>query len=76
MALNFISAICGALTLVCLARSVALLPHDRTQAQREREPSEYSLLNSSCWRWLPPLLAVLACGLQLSFWGKCRRGHG
>jgi tetratricopeptide (TPR) repeat protein len=67
VALNLFSAVCGALTLMLLARSVALLPHDRTQAQREREQSEYSLLAIPL-AWLPPVLAVLACGLQLSFW--------
>jgi len=67
VALNAFTAVCGALTLLVLARSVAVLPHDRTQAQREREHSEYSLLTLPL-AWLPPLLAALACGLQLSFW--------
>jgi tetratricopeptide (TPR) repeat protein len=67
LALNAFAAICSALTLVLLARSVALLPHDRTHEQRQRERSEFSLLSIRL-SWLPPLLAVLVCGLQLTFW--------
>jgi tetratricopeptide (TPR) repeat protein len=67
LALNLFSAFCGALVLALLARSVALLPHDRTQAQRQRELSDYSLLTIKT-AWIPPLLAVLVCGLQMTFW--------
>ncbi len=67
LALNAFSAVCAALTLALLARSVALLPHDRTVAQRQRERSEFSLLSIPA-AWLPPLFAVLVCGLQLTFW--------
>ncbi|MEO5803507.1 MAG: tetratricopeptide repeat protein [Verrucomicrobiota bacterium] len=65
--LNFFAAICAALTLALLARSVALLPHDRTREQRQRETGKFSLLNVP-QSWLPPLVAVLICGLQLTFW--------
>lgn len=67
LALNLIEAVCAALALALLARSVALLPHDRTKDQRQLERSEFSLL-SIAQSWLPPVLAVLVCGLQLSFW--------
>jgi tetratricopeptide (TPR) repeat protein len=60
---------CAALTLALLARSVALLPHDRTNEQRLREPSEFSLLSIPT-AWLPPIFAVLVCGLQLTFWER------
>jgi tetratricopeptide (TPR) repeat protein len=67
LALNFFSAVCAALTLGLLARSVAILPHDRTEAERERERSDFSFL--TLWSaWLPPVLAVAACGLQFTFW--------
>ncbi len=67
IALNGLSAICAALTLMLLARSVALLPHDRTRDQRVRELSETGLLNG--FRTVvPQILAVLACGLQRTFW--------
>ena len=61
------SAVCAALTLGLLARSVALLPHDRTDAQRKREHSDFSFLTTGS-AWLPPVLAVLVCGLQMTFW--------
>ncbi len=65
--LNVFSTICSALTLALLARSVAILPQDRTREQRAFERSEYSFLSIRT-AWLPPVLAALVCGLQLSFW--------
>ncbi len=67
IALNLLSTLCAVLTLALLARSVALLPHDRTHEQRQREHGEFSLLSIPLV-WLPPVLAVLVCGLQLTFW--------
>jgi len=67
VALNLFSAVCAALTLGLLARSVAILPHDRTDAQREREHSVFSFLSTGS-AWLPPVFAVLVCGLQMTFW--------
>ena len=67
LATNFFSALCGALALAQLARSVALLPHDRTRDQREHATTKHSLLTIPL-AWLPPIFAVLVCGLQLSFW--------
>jgi len=67
LALNLFSAVCAVLTLALLARSVTLLPHDRTAQQRMREKSSAALLSMRT-AWLPPLLAVLVCGLQLTFW--------
>jgi tetratricopeptide (TPR) repeat protein len=67
LALNLFSAICAALTLGLLARSVALLPHDRTEEQRLRERNAFGLLSIRA-AWLPVVLAVVVCGLQLSFW--------
>src|ERR1019366_4835998 len=55
------------LSLALLARSVALLPHDRTHEQRQMEPGRNGLLSIPAG-WLPPVLAVLVCGLQLTFW--------
>jgi tetratricopeptide (TPR) repeat protein len=65
--LNLFSALCSGLTLALLARSVALLPHDRTRDQRHLERSDYSLLSIPV-AWVPPVLAVLVCGLQMTFW--------
>lgn len=71
--LNLFSAVCAAVTLGLLARSVTLLPHDRTQSQREREPNEHGLLSMRS-AWLPPVLAVVACGLQMTFWEQATNG--
>ncbi len=65
--LNLFTAVCSAFSLALLARSVALLPHDRTHEQRLRERSEFSLLSIPT-AWLPPVLAALVCGLELTFW--------
>jgi tetratricopeptide (TPR) repeat protein len=67
LALNVFSAVCGAATLGLLARSVAVLPHDRTEGERRRERSDFSFLTTGS-AWLPPVLAVAVCGLQLTFW--------
>jgi len=75
VALNLCSAVCAAATLGLLARSVALLPHDRTDAQRQRERSEFSFLTMGS-AWLPPVFAVAACGLQLTFWERATNFTG
>jgi tetratricopeptide (TPR) repeat protein len=67
VALNLFAAVCAALSLALLARSVALLPHDRTEDQRQQESSISGLLSIRT-AWLPPVLAALVCGLQLTFW--------
>lgn len=74
-ALNAFAAVCSALTLALLARSVALLPQDRTRDQRARLRDGSGLLDLPA-NWLPPLLAVLACGLQLSFWEHATAATG
>jgi len=66
-ALNLLAAVMAALTLALLARSVSLLPYDRTNETRLRERSEFSLLSIGL-AWVPAALACLALGLQLSFW--------
>lgn len=67
MALNIASAICAAAALGLLARTVALLPQNRTEAQRKREGSVFAFLTTPT-AWLPPVLAVAVCGLQFTFW--------
>ncbi|HTR40164.1 MAG TPA: DUF2723 domain-containing protein [Pseudomonadales bacterium] len=74
VALNLFSAVCAALTLGLLARSVGLLPHDRTEAQIIRERNGFALLTLRS-AWLPTLLAVLLCGLQLTFWEQATNGN-
>lgn len=65
--LNVLSALFASLALALLTQSVALLPHDRTRDQRQLERSDYSLLSLRV-AWVPPVIAALVCGLQLSFW--------
>jgi len=67
LALNAFTAVCAALTLVLLARSIALLPHDRTPQQERLVERVFALLSIRA-AWIPPVLAALACGLQLTFW--------
>src|SRR5687767_12966404 len=65
--LNLASALAAALTLALLARSVTLLPHDRTREQRRAETSDLSLLPIRL-PWVLPLPAFVVCGFQLPFW--------
>ena len=67
LALNLFSVVCATLTLALLARSVALLPHNRTHEQRQREHGPHALLSLPT-AWIAPVLAVIICGLQLAFW--------
>jgi tetratricopeptide (TPR) repeat protein len=67
LALNSFAAVCATLSLALLVRSVALLPHDRTHEQRQQEAGRSGLLSIPA-AWLPPVLAALVCGLQLTFW--------
>jgi len=75
LALNLFSTACAVLTLALLARSVSLLPHDRTAQQRMREKSALSVL-SIRMAWVPPVLAALVCGLQLTFWEHATAASG
>src|SRR5688572_12624784 len=67
IALNLFTALCGALTVALLARSIAILPQDRTHEQRIRERSEFSFLTIS-FAWVPIVLACGALAFQLTFW--------
>ena len=73
VAFNLFSLLCASLSLALLARSVALLPHDRTREQRMRVRNEFSLLSVGT-AWIPPVLAVLLCGLTLTFWEGATNG--
>jgi tetratricopeptide (TPR) repeat protein len=67
MAMNVLSALLAGTTLGLLAKSVALLPHDRTREQRQRERNDFSFLTISK-AWIPPLGASLLLAFQLTFW--------
>ncbi len=65
--LNALSALLAATTLGLLAKCVALLPHDRTREQRQRERSDFSFLTVP-FAWMPAVAAVSLLGFQLTFW--------
>src|SRR5258706_14244460 len=67
LALNFFAAVCAALVLVLLARSVVLLRHHAAPADPFCKTSQTLMLSMPA-AWLPPVLAGIVCGLQLSFW--------
>lgn len=65
--LNVLSALLAAFTLGLLTKSIALLPHDRTREQRQRERSEFSFLTVPL-AWVPPVAASALLAFQLTFW--------
>jgi len=67
--LNILSAIFGAITIGLLARSIQLLPQDRTHEQRIRlhDDSGVGILQTPR-AWIPVVIGVAAFGLQMSFW--------
>lgn len=67
IALNILSAILAGASLGLLAKSVALLPHDRTREQRQRERNDFSFLTLPL-AWIPPVGAAVLLGFQLTFW--------
>lgn len=67
LALNIFNAVLAGLVITLLARTVAILPHDRTSLQRELERSHAHVLSIGS-AWLPPLFAALVLGLQITFW--------
>ena len=67
IALNLFSAVCAAGTLGLLARSVTILPHDRTEMERTRERSDFAFLTTGS-AWFPPVLAAALLGLEFGFW--------
>ncbi len=72
---NVFTAVCAALTLAILARSVRLLPQDRTKDQRQREGGEFALLSVRA-AFLPAAFAVLLLAGQLTFWENAVAGTG
>ena len=75
LALNLFTALCAALTLALLARSVSLLPHDLAPSQPFQKIQALTILSTPT-AWIPPLLAALLCGLQLSFWEHATSASG
>ena len=65
--LNLFSAFCAAGAIWMLVRSVALLPHDRTDEQRVRMRHSDGLLGTK-FGWAPAVLAAAVLGLGLTMW--------
>ena len=68
VAVNLFTALCAALSLGLLARSVALLPHDLSRTGTPWWMVTPARLMTTRCPWLPPVVAVLVCGFQLTFW--------
>ena len=75
LGLNFLAALCAALSLGLLARCVAIMPHDRTQLQRDKLAEGDPFLSIRL-AWVPVVFAVLVCGLQRTFWEHAVVGTG
>jgi hypothetical protein len=73
--LNVFNAVCAALTLAILARSVRLLSHDRTKEQRLRKAVKHAFLSVRT-AFLPAAFAVLLLAAQLTFWENAVSGTG
>lgn len=67
VASNVLAAVFMAATVGLLVRSVALLPHDRTDEQRIRQRSPDALLATK-FAWAPAVLAAAVFGLTLTTW--------
>jgi tetratricopeptide (TPR) repeat protein len=75
LALNILTAVCAAVVLALLARTVALFPHDLTPPDlllRNQPPA----ILSTALAWIPPVFAAVICGLQLSFWEHATSATG
>src|SRR5262249_23128946 len=75
LALNLVNALCAALVLVLLARSVLLLPQDVALFNPTRDGVSRKLLAMPN-AWVPPLLASILCAFQLSFWERATSVSG
>ena len=64
---NLMAGVFGAVTLGLLARSIALLPYDRTREGRIRGHADEPSLHIR-FSWVPPLFAAALLGFQLTFW--------
>lgn len=65
--LNLVSVVSATVVLGLLARSVAILPHDRVEAERAVELSDFKFMTNRT-AWIPPLFAVAILAVQSGFW--------
>ena len=75
LALNFSAALFASVSLGLLARSIAILPHDRTQLQRDRAIDENAFLRIRL-AWIPVGFGIAVLAFQRSFWEHAIVGTG
>lgn len=73
---NLITAAVAALVLQQLARSVAILRQDIAPEDRLRKKQLGPMILCGPLAWLPPVMAVAVCGLQLGFWEHATAASG
>ena len=75
-ALNVFAAVCASVTLALLARSVALLPRENLLEGKSGPAHGEQRVPTFRSAWVPPVLAALALGLQLTFWENATGAPG
>lgn len=76
LALNLFTATLAGLVLVQLARSVMLLRYHVASGDPMHQGKPVFVRLSSRAAWMPPVLAALVCGLQLTFWENATAATG
>jgi tetratricopeptide (TPR) repeat protein len=75
LALNLFTAACAALVLVLLARTITLLTRSPAWTSWMPQGDQPPALSPQ-FAWIAPTLAVLACGLQSTFWEHATSSTG
>ena len=76
LALNLFTAVLAALVLAQLARSVALLRYYVPSEDLFHQGKPVFAQLSGPYAWMPPTLAAIVCGLQLTFWENATSATG
>jgi len=76
LALNSFTAVLAGLVLAQLARSVALLRYYIPSEDLFHQGKPVSGQLSGPYVWMPPTLAAVVCGLQLTFWENATSASG
>jgi tetratricopeptide (TPR) repeat protein len=76
LGLNLVTTVVAVLVLAQLARSVAILRLDMVATDPMRQKVSETAVFAGPNGWLPPVLAVLALGLQTEFWKHATSASG
>jgi len=76
LALNLFTAALAGLALAQLARSVVLLRYNVSSEDPFHQGKPISAQLTGPYVWMPPTLAALVCGLQLTFWENATSATG